>query len=546
MPATGALQRHTGVEQRHRRRADRAHRRRAVGAQRLGHLPDRVRELLARRQHGQERPLGQRAVADLAALRRADPAGLTGRVRREVVVVQVALAGLRAELVDLLLHAQHVQRGDTHDLGLAALEQRRAVRPRDDLDLGRQRPDVGEPAAVDPDLVGQDPAADQLLVQRPERGADLLLAALELRGHLLQHGDLDLVQARLALLLVADRQRLREVVRRGGGHGLEDVGLVRREGRVAAGRLRRDVRQLLLGHTQGADERLRGLEAGGDDVLGGRLGAIGDQRDRLGGGLGLHHHDRDVGGVPGADDPPGDDHVEHGPLELLVGGERDPRAVDESDAHAADRAAERQAGELRRGRRGVDRDDVVGVLRVQRHDRDDDLDLVAQTVDERRAQRTVDQPAGQDRVGARAALAAEERAGDAARGVHALFDVHREREEVEVLLGLLRRRGGGEQHGLVVQVGDDGAGRLPGEAPGLEADGAGAEAPVVQHRGGLVDAVGVVLGVCHGGGNLPLQDSPRPGRILGRAGLRSKPPGKSPGATTEDRRIVSPERWQSV
>ena len=86
-----------------------------------------------------------------------------------------------AERVDLLLHAQHVQRGDAQDLGLAALEQRRAVRPRDHLDLGRERPDVGDAAAVDADLVAQDPLAHELLVQRPERGADLLLAALELR-----------------------------------------------------------------------------------------------------------------------------------------------------------------------------------------------------------------------------------------------------------------------------------------------------------------------------------------------------------------------------
>ena len=61
---------------------------------------------------------------------RADPAGLTGGVRREVVVVHVALGRLRAERVELLLHAEHVQRGDAQDLGLAALEQRRAVHPR--------------------------------------------------------------------------------------------------------------------------------------------------------------------------------------------------------------------------------------------------------------------------------------------------------------------------------------------------------------------------------------------------------------------------------
>ena len=161
----------------------------------------------------------------------------------------------------------------------------------------------------------------------------------------------------------------------------------------------------------------------------------------------------------------------------------------EGDADAADRPGERQPGELGGRGRGVDRDDVVGVLRVQRHHRDDDLDLVAQAVDERRAQRPVDQPAGEDRVGARAALAAEERAGDPARGVHALLDVDRQREEVEVLLGVLRRRGGRQQHGLVVEVGDDGAGGLAGQPPGLEPDGAGAEAPVVDHGGGLVHRV---------------------------------------------------------
>ena len=134
-----------------------------------------------RRQHRQQRPLGQRAVADLAALGRTHPAGLTGRVRREVVVVHVALAVVRVERVDDLLHAQHRQRGDAQDLGLAALEERRTVHPREHVDLGRQRPDVGEPAAVDTHLVADDALAHQGLGQRPVGGADLLLAALEVR-----------------------------------------------------------------------------------------------------------------------------------------------------------------------------------------------------------------------------------------------------------------------------------------------------------------------------------------------------------------------------
>ena len=38
---------------------------------------------------------------------------------------------------------------DGQHLGLAALEEAGAVRGRDDVDLGRQRPDVGGAAAVD-------------------------------------------------------------------------------------------------------------------------------------------------------------------------------------------------------------------------------------------------------------------------------------------------------------------------------------------------------------------------------------------------------------
>ena len=211
-----------------------------------------------------------------------------------------------------------------------------------------------------------------------------------------------------------------------------------------------------------------------------------DELDDLVGGLGLDHHDRDVTVVEHA---ARDDHVEHGTLELLDGRERDPGAVDQRDAHTADRSGERQAGDLGGRRRGVDRQHVVQLVGIQAHDGDHDLDLVAQAVDERRAQRPVDQPTGQDRVGGRTALPAEERAGDAPGGVHALLDVDRQREEVEVVLGVLAGGGRRQQHGLVVEVGDDGAGGLLGEPAGLEADGAGAEAPVVDDGGGLEHAV---------------------------------------------------------
>ncbi len=151
---------------------------------------------------------------------------------------------------------------------------------------------------------------------------------------------------------------------------------------------------------------------------------------------------------------------------------------------------------MRRHRRGVDREHVVYVVGIEREHGDNDLDLVTQTLDESRAQRAVDQPAGQDSVLARASFATEERSGDAAGGVHLLFDVNRQREEVEEVAGLLLRGGRGQDHRVVIEVSDGGAGGLPGKTTGLEADGAGAEGAVVDRRdcfadGGLVDRGGV-------------------------------------------------------
>ena len=198
------------------------------------------------------------------------------------------------------------------------------------------------------------------------------------------------------------------------------------------------------------------------------------------GGLGLDHHDRDVlRTVLVRHHATGDDHVEDGALDVGEVREGDPLTLDEGDADTADRAGERQAGDLRRQARGVDREHVVLVVGVQREDADDDLDLVAQTLLEGRAQRPVDEPAGEHGLGRGATLAAEERAGDLADRIHALFDVHGQREEVELVLGLLARGGGAQQHRVVIEVCGDGTGCLLGEPPGLEPDGAGAEAAVV-------------------------------------------------------------------
>ena len=150
------------------------------------------------------------------------------------------------------------------------------------------------------------------------------------------------------------------------------------------------------------------------------------------------------------------------------------------------------------------------------------------------------------------ALAAEERAGDAARGVHPLLDVDRQREEVEVLLRVLRRRGGGQQHGLLVEVGHDAAGGLPGEPAGLEADAALAEVAVVDHGGGLVNSSLAEVGHVETPRYLTGACAPHTGQqgagswVPNEAGLRSKSPGfSSPGNHYRGPAICDPRTRQA-
>src|SRR5436309_2689951 len=82
---------------------------------------------------------GERAVADVAALRPAHEAGLPDAEGREVVVVDVALRLVEREVVDALLLLAGAERAERQRLRLAAGEQRRAVRARHDADLGRDR-----------------------------------------------------------------------------------------------------------------------------------------------------------------------------------------------------------------------------------------------------------------------------------------------------------------------------------------------------------------------------------------------------------------------
>src|SRR5207245_3833329 len=138
-----------------------------------------------------ERPLGERAVPDVAALDAADAARLADREGREVVVVPEVLFRLQAERVEAHLLLERAERDDAQGLCLSAREQRRAVRARGDADLDRDVADLVRGAAVRAPLLHGDALADDRLLEHVKselhRGAPLagglrLLLGRTLRG----------------------------------------------------------------------------------------------------------------------------------------------------------------------------------------------------------------------------------------------------------------------------------------------------------------------------------------------------------------------------
>ena len=147
----------------------------AVRLERLRDEADRVREVLDARDHRLERPLCERAVADVAPLRAAHEARLPDRVGREVVVVHVAALVLEREVVDPLPLLGRAERAEGHDLRLPAREEGRAVRARRDADLGLDRADLLRAAPVGAPLVDRDLLADEVLVDRLGSALHVLL-----------------------------------------------------------------------------------------------------------------------------------------------------------------------------------------------------------------------------------------------------------------------------------------------------------------------------------------------------------------------------------
>ncbi|CAB4861935.1 unannotated protein [freshwater metagenome] len=381
-------------------------------------------------------------MTDLAALGRTDAAGLAVRPRGHVVVVHVALLLLWRERVEQLVHARHGECGDVEHLGLAALEQARAVRRVEDTDLGRDRTEVRGTTAVDANTFLHHALADELLGEAANGFLDLLLAAGELARCILRTGQRGNslgrsgVSSGIALGLERDGDRLGDLVAdHTADAGADVVAVV--ENRLVGQRRDRTLRsndccnELLLQRYRFLDPALRGLETAGDDLFGHLRCAVLVVRVRLLRTTCLHHHDGDVAVVQFA---ARDDEFECRVVTLLERGVRDPLArLAVGQTHGADGAVERDAADHERRGCGVDGQDVVRVRLIGTEYRDDHLGLVAVAIGEGRAQRTVSEAAGEDCVLSGTTLTAEERAGDLARGICTLFDVDRQREEIDAV-----------------------------------------------------------------------------------------------------------------
>ena len=441
----GSLDGHAGVHQRERGAADGALRGGAVGGDDLAHHADGVGELLNGRNDGQQRALGESAVADLAAAGAAGGLGLADGVAGEVVVVHIALLSLFPDGVELLVGAEGIESADGEHLRLAAGEQARAMDTGQHADLGGERTDLVLLTAVDAVALEQ-PRLDDLLLELIGELVEVLIHVGILLEVLLVPVLDHLVPAGLADVLVV------------GIHG--GLGLVHEVGNDL-------VEELLIEVCVGIVEL--GLADLGDHAV--------DELDlllilvvrQLDGTVHrvvidlvrarLDHNDLLAGGDNG--------HVKVGDLALLARGVEDQLAIHETDLQRADRTVPGNVGDGEGGGGADERGDLGRAVVVDRHNGRHDGHVVAEIIGEERADGAVDDAAGQDALLAGAALAAVEAAGDAADGVHLLLKVDGEGEEVDAVAGT-GGRGGADQHaGVAVADHDGGVGEL-GELADLE------------------------------------------------------------------------------
>ena len=359
----------------------------------VGDDPRHVGEVLLARDRRRERALGERSVADVAALGTAHEPGLPDREGREVVVVPEGLGLLEPEVVHLHVHPGRAERDAGKDLSLTAGEQRRAVHSGSDVYLRLDRADFVLRATVGALLVDGDPLPDHVFFELRERRRDLggtlrvgTVAVLG-RGVLLEHSLLDGIDRVLARKLLGDLGRLVELAAVGPANRLDQVG-------IDNGLL--DLELLLAGgFTQLLDRADDLLDLVVGDIEGIENLLLGDA-----GGAALDHQDRVLRA--------GDDQVHLQVLATVLRRVDDEVAVELPYPYRADVLCHRDIGNCEGCRSPVHGKDVVRMDAVHGHRLRDELRLLVPALGEERPQWAIDHPRGQRRLLTGARFAAEE------------------------------------------------------------------------------------------------------------------------------------------
>jgi hypothetical protein len=471
-PRDGRLDRNAGVHQRERTATNRRHRRRTIRLEGLRHDSDRVGEFLCVRQHGFDGALREVAVPDLSSTGPSIGARFTRRIPGEVVVEIEGLREAIGERIDRLC-IETATEGRGHErLGLAAREQRHAVRARHDPQLTGDLANIRSSPPVDSLSGFENPIANGLGSEVVE---DLLYVCSELtlciapridrleavEGDLLASKRAGVAVANLsfdffdrvgALLLVLDLRGGFET----GTHFAPDLLFER----TAIPRRRQlDLRladaslQILLKVDHPDQFAVGELEGPEDIILVGHVGAAFDHHQRL--------------AAPA-------DHEIHVALCGLLGRRiGDEFSADSTEPDGGDRP---EKGNLRDGQGSRCADecgDVRCVLAIRRQDGRHDHRVVVVTLGEEGSDGPVDESTDQHFAIRQTRLALEESARNLARRGCLFDEVDRQRKEVDALARFTVYRGG-QHDGLT--VGDQArTSGLLGETSRLEGQGPATE-----------------------------------------------------------------------
>ncbi len=392
-------------------------------------------------------------MTDFPALGTEHRAGLARAVRREVVVEQEIFLVLATDGIDDLAIAGGAERGGDDRLGLAASEQGRAVGARQDAGADGDRADRAQVATIDPHLGVEHLVAHGAVFEFGKLGSDTLaiprlglcirMGKQGVDGVLAQRGD-----GVLALGLDGDPVGIGQSGTGGRFQGGDQCMIGFRS--LPGERLGADF------GNEGVDRVDRGLQFAMAEHHRAKHHVLGQQL-----GLGLDHQH----GIGGA----GDHQFEFGLLQLAGGRVEQVATVPITDLGGTDRPGERCARQGERGRSADHGRNIAIDLRIHRHDRGDDLGLVAEALRKQRTDRPIDQARGQSFLLGGTPLTLEESTGNAAAGVELFLIVDGERKEIEPLAQALVDHGGNQYH-RVGHPHQNGATGLTGDLARLQRD----------------------------------------------------------------------------